>query len=1132
MPEIKRYKQYEILQRPDGTQWELGSGAMGTTYKAFDTNLERAVALKIINDAYLGNDIARQQFLREARSAAGLRHPNIASVYDLGTDQDQYFYVMELIDGITAREKIERDGPLNSRDAIGLMLQIASALSAAERQQLVHRDLKPANLMLTEENGEQIVKIIDFGLAKKILPSGEVSGAFTIAGGFVGTAEFASPEQIRESDLDVRSDIYSLGATLFFLLTGRPPFTGAAGEVMSHHLYKAIPLEPLSNQPPVVLELVQRMMEKEREKRPQSAAELRQLIESSLQQLSVPAGGERFRLMEPKGETPQGQWFHALDECTGRPVEVFVFNRDVVSDSAFLATLRTQAALVRNAAHPLLRTIHSLEETAEHTLLTEEAELQLSLQELLRHRQQLTPSEAAILLTRLAPLADHAQRQSLGFVDLTLRGIRLSTSAEVDANDRTPPMECRLDSWKPLELKVDPIDLSLITSKSGGSAGAATWQGGVTLLNVASATGPRSSYLRLLSLLGYELMGGQRSQVEMTGRMSALSEIDEEANLVLRKGAVDEFRSATEMANAFKRTLETHLQPTADHIGAISGRPAPSSRQQPPPAAEGPALPIDRPASASQATVTPPVLPPPLPITAFSTAGPTSELRGRAIPHRDAEQPTSRTIKSIWQRPIILIGVALFLALCLGAFACYITIQQLLKIAAENGRQEQAVQKQETPVQKQVEQEKQQGSLTRTLTVPGQYATIQSAIDAAKSGDTVSVKAGVYNEKLKFKEGIVLRGESRDTTIVRYAAAPIAVVGQSSYDAPLEVRNCKSGRVEQLSFEQTAADPRQSTGNNNLCRIDAIMVSNSSIVIKDCRATSAAACGIDVSDAGSAPTLIENQCRFSAAAGILFEVGGQGSAENNVCEQNQLDGIFVVGAGTAPTLTNNQCRLNKRHGIDFQTSAHGKAERNVCEQNGDSGIVASDVGTEPQLINNRCRFNKLHGIYLSKGTHAKAEENVCEQNDDTGIAVFDGATEPELISNQCRSNKHDGIYFGRGAHGRAEQNVCEQNDLFGMAVYDPATAPELVKNQCRSNKLHGIYFTDGALGRAIENTCQSNGDSGIAIKAAAPFLSGNSLQQNSHYGLAYDTAARPTFGVRNQISGNKMGEVITNTVFK
>jgi parallel beta-helix repeat protein len=1039
MPEIKRYKQYEILQRPDGTQWELGSGAMGTTYKAFDTNLERAVALKIINDAYLGSDVARQQFLREARSAAGLRHPNIASVYDLGTDRDQYFYVMELIDGVTVKEKVQRAGPFNSRDALGLILQIASALSAAERQQLVHRDLKPANLMLTEEHGEQVVKIIDFGLAKKILASGEVSGAFTIAGGFVGTAEYASPEQIREGDLDARSDIYSLGATFFFMLTGKPPFTGAAGEVMSHHLYKAIPLEPLSNQPTVVIDLVQRMMEKEREKRPQSAAELRQLVESSFQQLSAPAGSDRFRLMEPKEETPQGQWFSASDQRTGQPVEVFVFNRDLVSDVAFLGALRTQAELAKNVSHPLLRSVHSLEENAGGTFLVEEAELGLSLQELLRTRQQLTPSEVAILLTRLAPLADYAQRQGLPLLDLTLRGVRLSPSAATE--NATPLLERCADSGKALALKVDPIDLSLITSNLAGSAGAAaTWQGGVTLLNVAGTPGPRSSYLRLLSLLGYELMGGQRSQVERTGRMSPLPAINEESNLILRKGAIDEFGSATEMANAFMRTLGTRLPQPADHISRTPGQSVASSPQPLPAPTSGSSTirPIDRSAKAAQSTVTPAAQPPPLPVTAFSTAGPGHNLPREPGRFSEARQPANETARSIWQRPIVLIGAALLVALCLGAVACYFTIQQLVHIVAENGRQEQVVDKHETPVVKPVETEKQRASAAQPLTVPGQYATIQSAIDAAKPGDTVSVKAGVYNEKLKFKEGIELKGESRETTIVRYAAAPTALAGQSSYDAPLEVRNCKSGQVEQLTFEQTAADSRQATPGSNICKIDGIFVVNSSITIKNCRATSAAACGIDVSGSGSAPTLVENQCRLSVFSGILFADGAQGTVENNICEQNQADGIWVLGPGTAPN----------------------------------------------------------------------------------------------LINNECRSNKREGILFLRGAGGKAEQNVCEQNDECGIGAFDPGTAPELIKNQCRSNRLHGIFFSFGALGRAIENICESNGDSGIAIRAAFPFLSGNTLRGNSHYGLAHDTASKPTFGVRNQTSGNKIGEVITNTVFK
>ena len=302
----------------------------------------------------------------------------------------------------------------------------------------------------------------------------------------------------------------------------------------------------------------------------------------------------------------------------------------------------------------------------------------------------------------------------------------------------------------------------------------------------------------------------------------------------------------------------------------------------------------------------------------------------------------------------------------------------------------------------------------------------------------MSVKAGVYNEKLKFKEGIIFKGESRDTTIVRYSAPPTAVFGQSGYDAPLEVRNCKSGQAEQLSFEQTAADPRQVVGNSNISKISGVIVFDSSIVIRNCRASSAAAAGIDVYGVGSAPTLTENQCRNSAYSGILFEGGAQGSGENNTCEQNQMDGIWAAGPGTAPSVTNNQ----------------------------------------------------------------------------------------------CRSNRREGIFFSGGARGKAEQNVCEQNDQCGIAVFDPGTAPELLKNQCRSNKLHGIFFSFGALGRAIENTCESNGDSGVASRSAMPFLSGNALIGNSHYGFAYDRASKPTFGVRNQITGNKLGEVLSNTVFK
>jgi len=196
MPDAENYQHYQVLRREDGSLWELGRGAMGITYKAFDTNLRCTVALKVINNTYLDSEIARQRFLREARAAAALRHQNVASVFHLGSDHDSYFYAMEYIDGQTVDAYMAVKGKMEPIEALRICLQVTRALAAAARQQLVHRDLKPANLMLVDEDGEKIVKVIDFGLAKTAKREGEDSGTLTIAGGFVGTPHFASPEQL------------------------------------------------------------------------------------------------------------------------------------------------------------------------------------------------------------------------------------------------------------------------------------------------------------------------------------------------------------------------------------------------------------------------------------------------------------------------------------------------------------------------------------------------------------------------------------------------------------------------------------------------------------------------------------------------------------------------------------------------------------------------------------------------------------------------------------------------------------------------------------------------------------------------------------------------------------------------
>ena len=229
----KHFGVYEIDHREDGSLYELGRGAMGVTYRATDTSLQRKVALKIIKtDIAEQSADARERFMREARAAAALRHENIATVYQFGrcVETGQYFYAMELIEGETLEQRVRRAGPLDARSTIGIAQQVTSALAAAEKHGLVHRDLKPANLMLVSPDGETsnneklLVKIIDFGLAKAV--HSQIDPKSLTHDRFVGTPAFASPEQFEHSALDVRSDIYSLGETLWFALTGKTPFAG------------------------------------------------------------------------------------------------------------------------------------------------------------------------------------------------------------------------------------------------------------------------------------------------------------------------------------------------------------------------------------------------------------------------------------------------------------------------------------------------------------------------------------------------------------------------------------------------------------------------------------------------------------------------------------------------------------------------------------------------------------------------------------------------------------------------------------------------------------------------------------------------------------------------------------------
>ena len=228
---------YRILPRRDGsgTLWELGRGAMGITYKAVDTLLEYPVVLKVIQKHILLIPDALHLFQREARAAARLRHPNIASVFQLGqSNRGAHFFAMEYCDGPTLHERVALAGLIPPAHSLEVALQISKALMAGEAAGVVHRDIKPSNIILTERPGEgMVVKVIDYGVARQLAIEGQTQ--HTVGSGeFKGTFAYASPEQIQEKNVDIRSDIYSLGVCLWFMLTGRPVFEGTMGRMVLH----------------------------------------------------------------------------------------------------------------------------------------------------------------------------------------------------------------------------------------------------------------------------------------------------------------------------------------------------------------------------------------------------------------------------------------------------------------------------------------------------------------------------------------------------------------------------------------------------------------------------------------------------------------------------------------------------------------------------------------------------------------------------------------------------------------------------------------------------------------------------------------------------------------------------------
>jgi serine/threonine protein kinase len=287
---VERIGHYRIVA-------ELGRGGMGIVYKAHEESLNRFVAIKVLGEHLTEDPSHIERFLREAQSAASLNHPNIVQIYAVSEDQGQHYFAMEYVSGRSLQEILRTSGPLDSVQVARIAIQTAAGLQAAHDRGIVHRDIKPANLLIDDRG---LVKIADFGLA---LMGGAVS-RLTATGMFMGTPGYLSPEQCLDQGIDHRTDIYSLGVTLFEALSGATPFTADSPLALLRQIVEVEPPDLGELKPEVdteLREIVAQMMAKDRDQRTASCSELVGSLEAFLN-----ARGASGNLLERLGTTEAG----------------------------------------------------------------------------------------------------------------------------------------------------------------------------------------------------------------------------------------------------------------------------------------------------------------------------------------------------------------------------------------------------------------------------------------------------------------------------------------------------------------------------------------------------------------------------------------------------------------------------------------------------------------------------------------------------------------------------------------------------------------------------------------------------------------------------------------------------------
>lgn len=487
---------YEVVAKDDGTPVLLGGGSYGKTYRAVHSFLGSTVALKVIHDSFAFDAGVKKRFLAEAKAMAQLRHAHVAQILNCGEEDGTLYYAVEYCDSGDLEHVVRKLGALKPGTVLALARQAAEALTYVHENGFLHRDLKPSNLMLATppEGGEARLKVIDFGLVKQY--NGEHATAMTQTGQFLGTMLFASPEQLREEPLDARSDIFSLGLTLWFMLKGGTPFPGKPAQVVAQRLSgKSYVPDLPPNLPPALHSLLARMVALDVQSRPASMREVLTAIDACSQQM-VQAESPLAQLTQA-GDVlidPDPEFFtggtsvhltsverltgdcYAIDSeqmevdfgvrhrgrrlPSGKVVALTLVRKSFAASPVFVQHLERTVQRASECGGPNLIRPNELVRFRDHLVLVEEWVQGLDLLTLLRQRKTISLMEALPVVRQLADACDLAKAAQLAKLEIAAHRVILQFEKlpwpQLDAAAQNQLLSQPLSQWPPFTIRIAP----------------------------------------------------------------------------------------------------------------------------------------------------------------------------------------------------------------------------------------------------------------------------------------------------------------------------------------------------------------------------------------------------------------------------------------------------------------------------------------------------------------------------------------------------------------------------------------------------------------------------------------------------------------------------------------------------